>query len=180
MQKTRMPRNCAICLRADQVDIDRAIAGGELLSRGARDFSVSEDALSRHKARHVPQLLAKAEAAQEASDDLLGMVRDLHAEAHELLEEARSAGKYGPAASAIREATRCIELLARLKGELESERITMNVVLMPEWQILRSALLRALHPYPEAKQSVSEALKSLQAGSDSPSHALLAMERHES
>jgi hypothetical protein len=175
-----MPRICGVCMHSQRPEIDRAIAGGELLSRVARDFSLSEDSLSRHKARHVPQLLAKAEAAQEASDDLLEMVRELHAKAHELLEEARAAGKYGPAASAIREATRCVELLARLKGELESERITMNVVLMPEWQVLRSALLRALHPYPEAKQSVSEALKSLQAGSDSPSHALQAMERHES
>ena len=148
--------------------IDRAIAGGELLSRVARKFSISEDSLSRHKARHLPQLLVKAQAAQEASDDLLEMVRDLHSKAHELLEEARTAGKYGPAASAIREATRCVELLARLKGELESERVTMNVVLMPEWQVLRGALLSALHPYPEARASVSQALKTLAARPETP------------
>jgi hypothetical protein len=138
-----MPRTCAVCLHADQVEIDRAIAGGELLSRVAREFSVSEDSLSRHRARHVPQLLVKAQAAQQASDDLLEMVRDLHIKAHELLGEARTAGKYGPAASAIREATRCVELLARLKGELESERVTMNVFLMPEWQVLRGTVDRA-------------------------------------
>jgi hypothetical protein len=49
------------------------------------------------------------------------------------------------------------ELLAKLLGELD-ERPQVNVLVMPEWLTLRTRLLAALLPYPEARLALSEAL----------------------
>jgi len=58
---------------------------------------------------------------------------------------------------AIREARGNIELLAKLLGELD-ERPVINLVAAPEWIQIRTAILVALQPYPEARVTVAEAL----------------------
>jgi hypothetical protein len=55
------------------------------------------------------------------------------------------------------------ELLAKLLGEL-NEQPQINVLVAPEWLQVRSALLGALAPYPEARASVAERLLTLEAG----------------
>ena len=48
-----------------------------------------------------------------------------------------------------------LELLGRLVGELEN---VVHVHTSPEWLELRSALLAALEPYPEAKRAISRVI----------------------
>jgi hypothetical protein len=57
-----------------------------------------------------------------------------------------------------------IELLAELIGELD-KRPQVNVLLAPEWLVVRTAMLLALQPYPEARASVSTSLLTLEAPS---------------
>jgi len=45
------------------------------------------------------------------------------------------------------------ELLAKLMGELD-ERTQVNVMLAPEWESIRTAILGALEPYPIAREAV--------------------------
>ena len=54
-----------------------------------------------------------------------------------------------------------LELLARLTKQLD-ERPVVNLWLAPEWLALRTALLAALQPYPEARASVVAALTRLE------------------
>jgi hypothetical protein len=55
-----------------------------------------------------------------------------------------------------------IELLGELVGELDA-RGTVNVVVSPEWQQVRSELLAALADYPDARAAVAARLRALGA-----------------
>lgn len=57
-----------------------------------------------------------------------------------------------------------LELLGKLLGELD-ERPTVNVLVLPEWAAIRGAMVKALRPYPEARQAVAVALVQIEAGS---------------
>lgn len=55
-----------------------------------------------------------------------------------------------------------LELLAKLAGQLD-ERPQLNVILAPEWQRVRRALLEALLPFPQARTAVAASLASMEA-----------------
>lgn len=154
-----MPRVCAVCDHPEREAIDRALARGESVSRCAALFRVSPDSLERHKTNHLPQAVVKAQAAREIAqgNDLLKEVRALRSKAVALLLKAEEKGDLRTALSGIREARGCLELLARLLGELD-ERPQVVVLTSPEWLDLRGRLLQALLPYPEARVAVAEVL----------------------
>jgi hypothetical protein len=62
----------------------------------------------------------------------------------------------------LRERRATIELLAKLRGELD-ERAVVNVLALPEWMSVRQALLHALDPFPQARIAVGDALAELEA-----------------
>jgi hypothetical protein len=61
-----MPRRCSICHHERLEEINRALVEGAALSEMAAKYRVSDDALSRHKANHLPDALVKAQEAKEA------------------------------------------------------------------------------------------------------------------
>ena len=155
-----MPRECTICKHPQRTEIDAALVNGDMYRGVSRRFDCSEDALRRHKAEHVPAHMAQAHDAQDVAnaDSLLDQVRDLQRKALGILDKAENAGDLRAATSAIREARECIVLLAKLMGELD-ERAQVNIlVLSPEWLAIRSRLLTALEPFPDARLAVAEAL----------------------
>ena len=158
-----MPRTCTICQHPQRAGIDAALVTGTPYRRIASQFQVSEIAVRRHKAAHLPETLAQARDAEEVAhaDDLLAQVRDLQARALSILDTAERAGDLRTALMAIREARSGLELLARLLGEL-SDAPQVNVLVMPEWLAVRSALLLALAPYGEARAAVASALLALE------------------
>ena len=160
-----MPRVCSICVHDGRAAIDAALVAGTALRDIARQHAVSKDALFRHRSDHIPAQLAKAQDAAEVAqaDDLLREVRALRGKAYSLLLKAEAAGDIRTALAGIREARGCLELLAKLLGELD-ERPTVNVLVAPEWLAVRAALLDALSPYPDARAAVSGRLVALGAG----------------
>ncbi len=159
-----MPRVCTVCAHPEREAIDAALVSGEPMRGIARRFAVSEDALNRHRRDHIAATLAKAEAAETvAADDLLGQVQMLQAKTLAILHQAEAAGGLTVALAAVREARGNIELLAKLTHQL-SERPTVNVLLSPEWLSVRTALMLALRPHPEAAAAVTASLKALGDG----------------
>ena len=154
-----MPRTCTVCPHPDRAAIDRALVRGEDVTAVSALFRVSADALTRHRDRHLPTLLAKARTAEEVAEayDLLAQVRDLHATTLALLDKAEAAGKLGVAVMAVREARGNLELLAKLTQQLDT-RPTLNLLVAPEWLTVRAVLLEALAAYPEARATVAEHL----------------------
>ena len=160
-----MPRQCSVCAHQKLAEIDRALVGGVSLRDIAGQYRVSKSSLERHKANHLPATLIQAQAAQEAAnaDDLLGQIEDLRRQAQAIKDQAMKTNDLRTALQGIRELVRIVELLAKLRGELD-ERAQINILLLPEWVQVRTRLLYALTPYPEARQAAAAALLEVDGG----------------
>ena len=158
-----MPRRCSVCTHPDRENIDEALVGATAMSAIAAKYrDISEDALGRHKANHLPAKLVMAEKAKEVAqaDSLLEQVRDLQGRALAILDQAEMSGDLRTALGAIREARGNLELLAKLLGEL-SDAPQVNLNVSPEWLQIRAVIVTALEPHPEAKNSVLRAIRSV-------------------
>lgn len=164
-----MPRTCTVCGHPQRPAIDAALLAGEPFRHIAERFGPSATALTRHKRDHIPAHVATAkDAAQVAdADDLLGQLRALRNKAITILQEAETAGDYRTALAGIREARGCIETLLEVEGELDRRGVT-NVIVNPEWVQIRTAIVVALEPYPDAAQAVAGRLAVIEGGA---SHA---------
>ncbi len=130
-----MPQPCTICTHPNRAEIDRLVVSGEPNQRVATKFGVTESAIRRHRAKHVPVKLAKAQAAQEVAEatSLLGEVHAakdrgerLYQAAEDILAKALQAQDPRMALKAIaaavdvmREARAHLELQGELTGELK-------------------------------------------------------------
>ncbi len=163
-----MPRTCTICNHHDRESIDRELVDGQSFRTIAHQWGVSIDALKRHKRDHLPQTLVNAHRAAQAAhgNDLLDQIEALQQKTLAVLNKAETRGDHTLALKAIAEARRNLELLAELTHEL-NRNPQVNILLSPDWVRLRSLILDALLPYPEARQRVATAL--LEAGSE-PNH----------
>jgi hypothetical protein len=161
-----VPRTCTICEHPEMEAIDRALVGETSNRSVASLFDVSEAAIRRHKANHLPAKLLMAEKAAEVvqADNLLEQLRDLQQSTLNILAEAEQAKQYRTALGAIREARGNLELLAKLLDELD-EGPTVNVLISPEWVELRAVIVGALEPYSDARESVLRAIEGTSNGS---------------
>jgi len=94
--------------------------------------------------------------------DVLGQLRAINSAALVVLRDARTAGDGRLVLLAIDRIHRQLELQAKLLGELD-DRPTINLLMAPEWILVRSTVLSALQPYPDATVAVSAALVALES-----------------
>jgi hypothetical protein len=130
----------------------------------SRQYGLSKDALRRHSQEHIPQLLVKAQNAEESAqaDDLLRQVRALQNKTLSLLLAAERAGDLRTALAGIREARGNLGLLAKLAGELDA-RPTVNVLIADHIAV---AIVDALRPHPDAAVAVMGVLNELEGVPD--------------
>ncbi len=159
-----MARTCTICIHPERQAIDQALVAGGAMRPLAALYRVSPDAIERHAASHLPQALSKAQDAAEVAhaDDLLGQLKDLQGRTLGILTQAEEAKDLRTALQGVAQARSNLELLAKVTGELQQEG-TVNLVVSPEWIMVRAALLGALMPYPDARMAVAESLAALEA-----------------
>src|SRR5262245_38789993 len=145
-----MTRRCTVCVHDERDAIDASIVNGAPYRRIATQYQLAEASVRRHVAAHLPEALVLAAEASTAAraDQLLEQATGLLTAALDLLEQARQAGDLRAALSAIGQARGVLELLARLKGELPDT--TMNITVSAEWIQVRSVVLSALTPWPDA------------------------------
>ncbi len=155
-----VPRSCTICENPQKARIDEALVGGASNRSVASLYDVSEAAVRRHKANHLPAKLVMAAKVAEVAeaDTLLDQVKGLQGRAYAILEKAEETGELRTALGAIREARGNLELLAKLLGELD-ERPVVNLNISPEWLELRAVIVGALEPHPQALGAVVGALE---------------------
>lgn len=158
-----MPRKCSICEHPQAEEINTALLNGVSLRNIAERYSVSTTSLHRHK-DHIPAALMKAQEAREIAkaDSMLAQVTELRDKALAILAKAEQAGDLRTALQGIKEARGCLELLAKLQGELAQEG-TVNITISPQWLSLRTVILQALEPYPEARLKLAAALREVEA-----------------
>lgn len=157
-----MGRLCSICTHPNRAEIDEAIAAGTGFRGIARSFrSVTADSIGRHAVSHLPiAVIAAAEVVEtERAVDLIGKVRGYITHAESILADAESTGKPTLALAALDRALACVNVLAKLTGDLD-DRVTVNVLATtPEFVQLQSAIIAALAPYPDALEAVKLALR---------------------
>ena len=156
-----MPRACTVCSHPERGAIDAALVDNAAFRSLGAVYSVSAFALSRHKAAHLPATLAKAADAAEAAraDDLLGEALRLQRRLERIADRAETAGHWPSAIAALSAVRGYLELRAKLRGELPDG---TNILIAPEWLVVRTALLSALQGHPEARTAVSERLMALE------------------
>ena len=154
-----MPRKCSVCEHIQVKEIDKSLVNGTGLRKIAKRFSLSTTAVYRHK-KHLNGTLIKASEIKKIThaDNLMEQISNLQSRALNILSKTEQAQDWRAATGAIREARGCLELLCRLAGELKEVQ-TVNVIVSPQWVELRTTIIEALEPHPEAKFAVLGALQ---------------------
>ena len=155
-----MSRKCSICEHSQTAKINQALIEGQSLRSIAKKFELSYSAVGRHHKEHLPTALTRAQEAQEVTqaDNLLDQIEALRAKAVQLLNQAENAGDLKTALAGIGQARACLELLAKVRGELQQEG-AVNITVSAEWLELRAVMLQALEPYPEARERLITAIE---------------------
>ena len=165
-----MPRVCTICTHPEHEAINQALVGTASIRDIAAVYRVSQDALSRHKADHLPLTVAKAEATRQVEQargvvdaglDVVAQLRAINGVTLNVLKEARERHDGELALKAVDRVQRQIELQAKLLGDLD-ERPHVNILVAPEFVRIQTVLLGALKPYPDARLAVAQALRELE------------------
>ncbi len=158
-----MAMTCTVCAHPAVNGIDVQLLNRDSLRDIARQHNLSKDALARHKADHLPAVMVKSAQAREIAhaDHLLEEANRLYQVATDIMEETRK-NKPDTALRAIQAGGRLLELLGELLGELNRSP-QVNILVAPEWLAVRSVLLQALAPYPEARAATAAALLQMEA-----------------
>jgi DNA-binding transcriptional ArsR family regulator len=158
-------RVCTICSHPARENIDSAIVHRVPYRDISRRFGVSDKALSRHLHEHLAEYVRQAlskygeQKGIKVLDKLGNIVERLEAFLDKAEDTEDGLGFRATAA----ELRKQLELIAKLQGELQQEGTT-NITLNPEYLELRSAILVALEPHPDAAESVSRAMLELENG----------------
>jgi len=152
-------RTCTVCGHPQRHAIEKLIVGGTPNRRIATQFGLSEAAVRRHAAEHLPVALVKAQEAEDSAHalDVVKQLKHINGAALTVLRDAKAAGDGELMLRAIDRVMKQIELQARLLGDLD-DRPVVNVLVSPEWLALRARLVAVLRPFPEATVAVAEAL----------------------
>lgn len=155
-----MPMSCKTCGHPDLELIDAALVGNASKRSIAQHFDLSPHSVTRHADHHLPATLSRAADAAETTraDDLLARIDRLESEASGALDRLKADGDDRGVLAAVRELSRIVELLARIRGELPSE---VQILIAPEWVTVRAVVIGALSDHPEARTAVVDALEQL-------------------
>jgi hypothetical protein len=180
--KTQSPRRrgpgraSTITGHPDQAGIERSLAIGVPLGRVAKKYGVSKDACFRHKRKLPPQLKsALAGHALRSGEDLEklrideseGLLQNLAAQRARLLiaqDAALEAEQFSIVGSLAQGIHRNLELVGKYLGEFaqHSVQTTVSILITPEYLDFRSALLRSLQPFPEARRAVAATINQME------------------
>jgi len=161
-----MPRTCTVCSHPNRADIEDAIViHSQSKRRIAAQHGVTEQALRRHLREHLPALLALARDAERAAraDTLLDRIEALQSRTEEALAKAESSDNLFATFRGISEMRRNLELIGEVTKEL-NRTPSLNLHLNAEWIELRSVIIGALDPHPDARDAVVRAIASVGNG----------------
>ncbi len=143
---------CTVCRSKNREQIDIALIDGVPVRSLALRTRFSKGALQRHKVSHLPQALAQSKRAQELanSDNLVDRLNALYADAQNIKTTCIESSHLRTALMGVRELARLIEILARIQSTTSSK-TEQNYIHSDEWINIRTIMMQALEPYPEAR-----------------------------
>jgi hypothetical protein len=154
-----MVRTCTVCTHKDVEEINKLLLCSGSYRDIARQFGLSKDSLARHKESHIPELLSKSNDINEIvnADSLLKSIQEEAETVRSLRDQAIKRGDVELALKAVDRALKCVDLCAKVRGIIQ-EQPTINITLNAEWIALRTTIIQALEPFPEARRAVVDAL----------------------
>ena len=135
-----MGRPCSICTHPERAALDSALVNGTPRTRLEAAYGVTEQALARHEAKHLPLTLVRAaNGAEDArAVDLLDQAKRLQVETWQVLEAAKAEGNLAGVLAAVDRAQKGLALLgAMLSTERAADalgsRDGTNHADVPDW-----------------------------------------------
>ena len=173
----RRTLRCAVCKHREHSAIDLAICRGVSKQALSRRYGISTDSLYRHSANHLPpQLRAKLVAGPSIEGVDLDRLRDTESQSllmnliglrNRLLAGLDVAEEHGDSSMVARIASqlhRNLEITGTLLGDLTSGNTTINnLLVLPAYIEVRVALVKALAPFPDARQAVAKVLHRIES-----------------
>jgi hypothetical protein len=163
-----MGRACLVCASPRRRGVDEALAsGGDTYAAIGRRFRLSADSIKRHKAAHLSPALQRVvlaqaddESAMAAFSNTLAQVQSLAGRLEALMSVAEDRQSLIGASNVARELRQCLELVAKLRGELNErpQSVTVNVLSTPEFAGMVGRLVAALAPWPDARIAAASVL----------------------
>jgi hypothetical protein len=158
-----MSRPCTVCEHPDRAPVEIGLANGIAARVLALRYGLSEDALARHRTKHMDgELTARLRVRGSRSDEELAQLRDveskslldhlawqrgrLYRNADRCYEIGDRAGERVALDSAGRTSERIGKLLGELGSHITVNNNTINLVQSPQWHAIRTALVRELRP----------------------------------
>lgn len=158
-----MARPCSVCEHPDRASVEIGLANGIALRPLGLRHGLGEDALGRHRSKHMDaELLARLKLRGTRSEEELAHIRDVESKsildnfATQRARLYRNADRsfeikdYAGERAALAEASKVTERIGKLLGELGVANLTINqqinLTQSPEWHVIRTALVRELRP----------------------------------
>jgi hypothetical protein len=170
---------CLACIHPERHLIDDGIAKHASRTGMAQRFGISIHVLDRHRRRHIPAAVvaqALAPIAEKWTGQHLDELRTVESERllsnavlvrrklYHLAESAENSCNYAGATAAYGRILQSLELIGKLLNQFTTHaHVTHSALLVsPDYLRLRSALLTALLPFPEARAAVAKVLRELE------------------
>jgi hypothetical protein len=158
-----MGRKSKIESHPDCKKIITLLASGVEYSKIIQDYpELTWFDLDYYSKNKLPEIISKspelkAEVEGIIGTDTLAEVRALKTRAMDILDQAQKAGDLKTALIGIREARGCLETCLKAEGQID-DRPQINITLNAEWIALRTTIITALEPFPDARRAVIDAL----------------------
>ncbi len=152
-------RSCKVCLHPERDAIDRKLVMGASIRSVAADHGLSHATMWRHNKAHLPtsSVTSAVQAAEDGrAGDLLAEVEAIAVQQQRLLDKAEANQDFRAAIAAGRELARCVELQAKLRGDIATAP-TINIVASPDFPRIVALMLEFVDAYrrPELAERVA-------------------------
>jgi len=162
-----MTRVCTVCTHGQHYDIDSILVDRSMSYRDiASRYGLDKSAIGRHvSSGHISELLALARDAEThaRADSLLDRVEALQSRTEEALAKAEESENLFATFRGISEMRRNLELIGEVTREL-NRTPTLNLHMNPEYIAIRTAIVKAVEPYPEVREAISQAMLEVEDG----------------
>jgi hypothetical protein len=175
-----MAKTPEIATHPDRAAIEIGLANNVAMRILGKRYGLTQSQLCRYRSDHMPDdLIMRLRVRGHRSDEELAAIRET--ESKNLLDHfafkrgrlyavADRAGRIGDDAGetrALEAAGRMSERIGKLLGDMGAHitinNTQVNLYQSPEWHAIRTELVRALRPYPQAWDAVTQAIERAEA-----------------
>lgn len=139
---------CPVCVHPERDAIDRRLISAVSTHRIATEYALSRATVWRHGKEHLPVAMVSAAVASEGerAGDLLSEVNGIASQQQRLLDKAETDKDFRAAIAAGRELLRCVELTAKLRGDIATAS-TINIVASPDFVKIVALMMEFVDAY---------------------------------